>query len=58
VEFDEKEALEDQVELMKVSQVVKIKMSENGTTEMFDEYKKQKRNAVGGAAEKKQHLKK
>jgi ATP-dependent RNA helicase DDX49/DBP8 len=52
-EIDEKEALSDITHLTKIMQVVRIKMSEQGITEMFDEYedkKKRDRKAESKAA--------
>jgi hypothetical protein len=45
IEYDEKEVLDDINSLVKVMQVVKIKMNENGVAEQFDDFKakKQKR---------------
>ena len=34
--FNEKEVLEDMTSLLKIMQVVRIRMNENGTEEMFD----------------------
>lgn len=42
-EIDEKEALSDINHLTKIMQVVRIKMSEQGITEMFDEYEDKKK---------------
>ena len=38
--IDENEVLDDHVELLKVTQVVRIKMSEQGLDEKFDLFKK------------------
>ena len=42
VTFDENEVLEDNIDLLKITQVVRIKMSEQGLDEKFDAFKKQK----------------
>ncbi len=42
-EIDEKSALKDIMHLTKVMQVVRIKMSETGISDMFDEFKEKKR---------------
>lgn len=42
-EVNEKEALSDITHLTKVMQVVRIKMSEQGITDMFDEYEEKKK---------------
>jgi hypothetical protein len=42
-ELPEKEVLKDIVHQTKVMQVVRIKMSEQGITEMFDEFKDKKK---------------
>lgn len=39
VEYNEKEALDDISHLIKIMQVVRIKMNEQGINEMFDEFK-------------------
>jgi hypothetical protein len=43
VELPEKDVLKDIVSLTKVMQVVRIKMSEQGITEMFDEFTAKKK---------------
>ena len=42
-ELPEKEVLKDVVHLTKVMQVVRIKMSEQGISDMFDEFKDKKK---------------
>jgi len=42
-EIDEKEATDDITQLMKVMQVVRIKMSEQGITDKFDNFAEEKR---------------
>lgn len=42
VTLDENDVMEDQIDLLKITQVVRIKMSEQGLDEKFDAFKKKK----------------
>lgn len=43
VELPEKEVLEDMTSLAKQMQIVRVKMSENGMSDLFDDFKEQKK---------------
>jgi len=42
LEYNEKEVMDDINDLLKIEQVVKIKMNENGLNDKFDEFKQKK----------------
>lgn len=51
VDYNEKEVLEDINHIMKVMQVVRIKMSENGMDEQFEDFKQKKQVARDAKSE-------
>lgn len=57
-EIDEKEAMVDINHLSKVMQVVRIKMSEQGITDKFDEFEEEKRRVKKQKQKEKEKLEK